>query len=114
MGFPSHPRRWSDDILHRKITAVDDYSQSPYDHWFHVSSLPLDALSGNCSSNGLNNKKGALSSPEDESAPYVGKMPGPKRQTHLFGNPAILLGQDPWLCVTRLLWFCPFGEPFEA
>jgi hypothetical protein len=19
-------------------------------------------------------------------------------------------GQDPWLCVTRLLWFCPFGE----
>ena len=20
--------------------------------------------------------------------------------------------QDPWLCVTRSLWFCPFGEPF--
>jgi hypothetical protein len=32
--------------------------------------------------------------------------------THLFGNPAILLGQDPWLCVTRLLWICPFGERF--
>jgi hypothetical protein len=30
---------------------------------------------------------------------------------HLFGNPAIL-GQDPWLCVTRLLWLCPFGERF--
>ena len=25
------------------------------------------------------------------------------------GHPFI---QDPWLCVTRLLWFCPFGERF--
>ena len=23
------------------------------------------------------------------------------------------LCQDPWLCVTRLLWFCPFGERFD-
>jgi hypothetical protein len=36
----------------------------------------------------------------------------PRRISHLFGNPAILLGQDPWLCVTRSLWFCPFGERF--
>jgi len=27
------------------------------------------------------------------------------------GHPS---NQDPWLCVTRLLWFCPFGERFEA
>ena len=26
-----------------------------------------------------------------------------KMHISLFGNPAILLGQDPWLCVTRLL-----------
>jgi hypothetical protein len=57
-------------------------------------------------------KKGALSSSEDESAPCVGKIPGAKMQIHLFGNPAILLGKDPWLCVTRLLWLCPFGERF--
>jgi hypothetical protein len=33
-----------DDILHSQITAVGDYSQSVYDHWFHVSGLPFDAL----------------------------------------------------------------------
>ena len=41
------------------------------------------------------NKKGALSSSEDESAPCVGNIPGARMQSHLFGNPAILLGQDP-------------------
>lgn len=29
------------DILHRQITAVGDYSQSAYDHWFDVSGLPI-------------------------------------------------------------------------
>jgi hypothetical protein len=36
------------------------------------------------------NKKGALLSSEDESAPCVSKNPGAKMQIHLFGNPAIL------------------------
>ena len=27
-----------------------------------------------------------------------------------FGNPAVLRSQDPWLCVTGLLRFCPFGK----
>jgi hypothetical protein len=55
-------------------------------------------------------KKGALSSSEDESAPCIGNIPGAKNATLLFGNPAILLGQDPWLCVAKLLWLCPFGD----
>jgi len=51
---------------------------------------------------------------EDKSAPCVSKYRVPGCISHLFGNPAILLNQDPWLCVTRLLWFCPFGERFIA
>jgi hypothetical protein len=62
------------------------------------------------------NKKGALSSAEDESAPVDGYKPGAGKHTHLFGNPAIRLrceaSADPWLCVTRFLWFCLFGEHF--
>ena len=30
-----------DDVLHRQVTAVDDDSQCAYDHWFHVSYLPI-------------------------------------------------------------------------
>jgi hypothetical protein len=56
------------------------------------------------------NKKGAFLSSEDENAPSVCKIPDARMRIHLFGNPAILIGQDPWLCVTRLLWFCLFGE----
>jgi len=26
----------------------------------------------------------------------------------LFGNPAALMVQDPWLCVTRFPWLCPY------
>jgi hypothetical protein len=57
-------------------------------------------------------KKGAHSSSEDECAPFVGIIPGARKHTLLFGNPAVLFGQDPWLCVTRSLWLCPFGERF--
>jgi hypothetical protein len=28
-----------EDILHGQITAVDDYSQSAYDLWFHENGL---------------------------------------------------------------------------
>jgi hypothetical protein len=33
------PMEIGDDILHSQITAVDDYSQSAYDHWFHENGL---------------------------------------------------------------------------
>jgi hypothetical protein len=36
------------------------------------------------------NKKGALTSAKDESAPCVGNIPDAKMLTHLFGNPAVL------------------------
>jgi len=28
-------------------------------------------------------------------------------------QPGHPFSQDPWLCVTRLLWLCPFGERFK-
>jgi hypothetical protein len=57
---------------------------------------------------GADTKK-ALSSSEDESALGWWEIGVPGVVTHLFGNPAVHF-QDPWLCVTRLLWLCPFGE----
>ncbi len=58
----------------------------------------------------LFNKKGALSSSEDESAPCVGNIPVAKKADSSLRQPGYPFIQDPWLCVTRLLWLCPFGE----
>jgi hypothetical protein len=60
-----------------------------------------------------------VASPDGKNAHLLPKMSvlgkylkyrDPRCTTHLFGNPAILNDQNPWLCVTRLLWFCPFGD----
>ena len=60
------------------------------------------------------NKKRARSSSEDESAPCVGDLPGAKTRISSLRQPGYPFIQDPWLCVTRSLWFCPFGEPFSS
>ena len=48
------------------------------------------------------------SSAEDERSWYS-PLPEPKMRISSLRQPGRPDRQNPWFCVTRLLWFCPFG-----
>jgi len=69
------------------------------------------ALAAAGASSGRCNKR--PSSAEDERSWNIPVLPGPKMKDSPLRQPgcppALKEAADPWLCVTRSLWFCPFG-----
>jgi hypothetical protein len=93
------------------------------DPWFCVTRLlwlcPFGDLSlitaakpdaGSSASPVVLNRKSAQSSAEDERSWNTSLLPGPKMRYSPLRQPGRPECQDPWFCVTRLLWLCPFGD----